>query len=69
MCVCHISCSQLHCVHFNTWDSSKDWTTPLPAKESIKVCIASDCRLREWLEELGVNVVVWFVEHNKEYTL
>ena len=33
MCVC----SQLHCVHFNTWDNSKDWTVPLPLKESIKV--------------------------------
>ena len=32
-----MSCSQLHCVHFNTWDNSRDWTVPLPAKESVKV--------------------------------
>ena len=27
--------SQLQCVHFSSWDSVKDWSLPLPSKESI----------------------------------
>ena len=28
-------CSQLHCVHFGSWDNNKDWSVSLTAKESI----------------------------------
>ena len=27
--------SQLHCVHFGSWDSNRDWSVSLAAKESI----------------------------------
>lgn len=27
-------CSQLQCVHFSSWGTHKDWTIPLPNKES-----------------------------------
>ena len=27
--------SQLHCVHFGSWDNNKDWSMSLTSKESI----------------------------------
>ena len=34
--------SQLHCVHFSSWDSNKDWSITLPSKESITTVAMGD---------------------------
>lgn len=37
-----LSPSQLHCVHFSSWDNNKDWSTSLPSKESITAIAVGD---------------------------
>ena len=34
--------SQLHCVHFGSWDSNRDWSVSLTAKESIRSVAVGD---------------------------
>ena len=34
--------SQLHCVHFGSWDSNRDWSVSLTAKESIRAIAVGD---------------------------
>ena len=31
-------CSKLVCIHFGSWDNSREWTVALPEGESIQVC-------------------------------
>ena len=31
--------SLLHCEHFGSWDSSTEWTIPMPKKEDIEVSV------------------------------
>ena len=37
-----IVCSELHCVHFGSWDNNKDWSVALTAKESIRSVAVGD---------------------------
>ena len=34
--------SQVQCVHFSSWDNTKDWTITLPSKESIQTVTIGD---------------------------
>ncbi len=34
--------SLIHCVHFSSWDSNKDWNVSLPSKESITAVAMGD---------------------------
>lgn len=31
-------CSKLVCIHFGSWDNSREWSVALPEGESIQVC-------------------------------
>lgn len=35
--------SQLHCVHFEDWDSSKEWTIAMDKREHIQVQSNTQC--------------------------
>ena len=46
-------CSKLVCIHFGSWDNSREWTVALPEGESIQVC---RLKIPIWYLKYEVNI-------------